>query len=118
MKTIIAGGRDIIDQEFVEDVIGQCPWDITEVVSGGARGVDTCGEEWANNNDVPVTLFPVTPDEWKKFGASAGPRRNRKMAQYAEALILVWDGKSAGSGNMLEEAFAENLRLFVRKYPK
>jgi hypothetical protein len=44
------------------------------------------------------------PAKWDKYGKAAGPLRNREMAAYADALILVWDGKSRGSANMLAEA--------------
>lgn len=52
--------------------------------------------------------------DWKRDGKAAGPIRNRAMAEYADALILVWDGSSRGSGNMLGEARRHDLRVFER----
>jgi len=115
MKTIIAGSRDIIDYDFVKDVINSCPWEITEVVSGGATGVDTLGEKWAGEKGIAVRKFPA---EWDKWGRSAGPLRNTQMADYADALVLVWDGISQGSGHMLEIALKRGLTLHCRKYQK
>ncbi|MDA7597935.1 DUF2493 domain-containing protein [bacterium] len=54
MKTIIAGGRNITDTGIIESALGELPWQISEVVSGGAKGVDQMGEEWAERNGVPV----------------------------------------------------------------
>lgn len=98
MKTIIAGGRNINNAAFVEAAVKECGWKVTEVVSGGARGVDGLGEEWAAKNSVPIKVFPAN---WKKLGKRAGYMRNQEMAAYANALILVWDGASKGSGHML-----------------
>ena len=112
MKVIIAGSRDIDDYSLVEKAVAQSGFEITEVVSGGARGVDFLGEQWALNNHIRTTAFPA---QWAAYGRAAGPIRNEKMAQYAEALIAVWDGKSAGTRNMIENAEKRGLKVFVYK---
>jgi hypothetical protein len=112
VKTIIAGGRNIIDRQWVDLAVEQSQFEITEVVSGTARGADTLGEEWAARNNVPVKRFPA---EWDRLGKSAGYKRNQTMATYAEALILVWDGDSKGSGHMLAIAKALNLKVYELK---
>lgn len=68
-----------------------------EIVSGGASGIDSCGEEYANHWDLPITRFPA---DWNTHGKAAGPIRNKQMAEYADALLLIWDGESKGSANM------------------
>ena len=98
MKVIVAGGRFIIDMTLLEESVSKCGFDITEIVCGGAKGVDELGLIWGTRNDVPVKMFPA---DWDTHGLSAGPIRNRQMAEYADALILIWDGKSKGSKNML-----------------
>jgi hypothetical protein len=110
MKTIIAGSRDITDTNTLLLAIADSGWksEITEVVCGKARGVDTLGEQWAKSHGIPVKEFPA---DWETHGKSAGPKRNRQMAEYAEALILVWDGKSRGSANMLQEAKKRGLKI-------
>jgi len=109
MKTIIAGGREITNPKFLNAAISKCGWTITEVVSGTARGVDQMGEAWAANNNVPVKRFPA---DWDGLGKRAGYIRNQAMAGYAEALVLVWDGQSAGSGHMLAIAHALKLKIY------
>jgi hypothetical protein len=108
MKVIIAGGRKINDYSFLQKTIKTSGFDITEVVSGGAFGVDSMGERWASENGVPTKEFPA---QWGLYGPAAGPVRNRQMAEYAEALILIWDGESKGSANMLKEAKNKNLKI-------
>lgn len=112
MKVIIAGSRDINDYELVKQAIKESEFHITEVVSGNARGVDQCGEEWAFDFDIPIKMFK--PD-WDKFGKSAGIRRNEEMANYADALIAIWDGSSRGTNHMIEYATKKGIDVFVKK---
>jgi hypothetical protein len=109
VKVIIAGSRSINDFSIVEEAIRDSQFPITEVVSGGARGVDKLGEEWADKNMVPIKKFPA---QWGKYGKSAGPIRNREMAEYADALISIWDGNSRGTMSMVREAKRAGLRTF------
>lgn len=101
MKVVIAGSRGIEDYNLLIKLIKFTNLNITEVVSGGARGVDKLGEKYAKENNIPVKLFEAN---WGDFGKRAGVIRNREMARYAEALIYLWDGKSSGTKNMIEEA--------------
>lgn len=101
MKTIIAGSRTIKNVALICDAIEAAPFPITEVVCGGADGVDNIGNFWAQAEGILVKRF--WPD-WNKHGKAAGPIRNRAMAEYADALILVWDGQSRGSASMKREA--------------
>src|SRR5271154_2016118 len=98
MKTIIAGCRNYNNYDFIEKGIASCSIPITEVVCGMANGVDLLGYKWAENNGIPIVKFPA---DWDKYGKAAGPKRNKQMAEYAEALIAFWDYKSAGTGNMI-----------------
>lgn len=106
MKVIIAGSRTINDYKLVKNILNNSKLRFTEVVSGHAQGVDLLGERWADEKGIPVIEMPA---DWKKWGKSAGPKRNRQMAGYADALILIWDGKSRGSRNMLDEAIKKKL---------
>ncbi len=114
MKTIIAGSREIDSLSIVARAILASGIEITEVVSGRARGVDSLGEQWAKKNNIPVAEFPVTPADWKKHGKRAGYLRNRKMGEYADALIAIWDGQSRGTGHMID--IANELGLAVRAF--
>ena len=109
MKVIVAGSRTIHDYALVVNAIHASGYEIDELVSGGARGVDSMGETWAYAHNVPIKQFPA---EWDKYGKSAGFRRNEVMAKYADALILVWDGQSHGSAHMLKTARAQCLIVF------
>ena len=100
MKLIIAGGRNITDleSESIQAFINFLEIEgITEIVSGGAKGVDKAGEIYAHVHNIPCQVFPA---EWNKYGKAAGPIRNSVMANYGDALLIIWDGKSRGSADM------------------
>ena len=83
MKVIIAGGREITDVQEVAHALGSVAMlsvqEVTEIVSGTARGVDRLGEEIAKMHKIPVKRFPA---DWNKHGKSAGHKRNLEMAKY------------------------------------
>jgi len=102
MKVIIAGSREFtcdLMTHIVDHAVRKSKFDINEVVSGTAKGVDTAGETWAFFKNIKITKFPA---DWKKHGKAAGPIRNGLMAEYADALIAIWDGQSSGTKHMIE----------------
>lgn len=107
-KLIVAGTRSFNDYELLRSILStlfmkrRC-WTIDwneEIVSGGAPGADTLAVRYATEADIPFKVFPA---DWKKYGRSAGPRRNRQMAEYADAAIVFWDGESRGTQNMIQQ---------------
>ena len=119
MKVIIAGSRHLNPFKFfassrrdeatyklfqiiskhlahLESELGRS---VTEIVSGKAQGIDTVGEAWAISNGIKVSEFPA---EWD-LGKHAALLRNAEMAEYADAALVIWDGKSKGSADMLKQ---------------
>lgn len=112
MKVIIAGSRNINAYQDVKDAWLTSSFDITEVVSGGARGVDRLGERLAVELGVPFKQF--IPDWTGPLKKGAGFARNKEMADYADALIAVWDGESNGTQNMINQMRKLNKPVYVR----
>lgn len=111
MKTIIAGSRNYDSyNDFLLSMCGVEDLDVTEVVSGGCRGVDKLGERWARVEGLPVKTFPA---DWEKHGKAAGPIRNKQMAEYANALIAFWDSKSRGTKSMIDLAKKNGLKVII-----
>lgn len=111
-RVIIAGPRDYFNKEKVYTAIKEAGFFITEVVSGGAEGVDRLGEEWSKEHNVRIKHFKA---DWSKYGKSAGPVRNAQMAEYADALIAVVPYFSKGTANMIKQATQMGLETFVYK---
>ena len=125
MICIIAGSRAIKNYSLVKRVIKESRFQITEIVSGTAKGVDRLGERWARENCVKLIQFEA---EWnniyhpdavvrvdkfgRKYDASAGHRRNEKMANYADALIVIIKDNSKGSMDMLQIAQKKGLKIY------
>lgn len=120
MKTIIAGSRTLVMQNVI-DGINECPWTITEIISGCAKGVDSYAIELAEICNIPVKLFPAAwkSQEWKSYDPKrgydpkAGFRRNELMAQNAEALLAIWDGKSSGTKHMISMSEKYGLKIHI-----
>lgn len=114
MKIIVAGSRDITKYVVVESAIQESGWidKKAEIVSGVARGVDQLAVRFARENNLALHQFPA---DWDKYGRSAGMIRNREMAEFADALIAVWDGKSRGTKNMIDIATLKGLKVFVKR---
>ena len=110
MKVIVAGSRSIIALDLIKTAIKDSGFKLTELVCGCSYGVDRAAERWALDEGIPVKKFPA---DWAKYGRAAGPIRNKEMAKYADALVLVWDGVSPGSKNMLGAAQDAGLKTYV-----
>lgn len=123
MKVIIAGSRSITNYLLVRQAMRNAHAEgmrftelgIDEIVSGGAAGVDTLGEKWATKNGIPIKRF--IPD-WDRFGKSAGYRRNCEMAEYSQALVALWDGRSKGTKHMISLAESKQMLVYVFRTDK
>lgn len=112
MKVIIAGSRDLtVIGGLIQDALEDAGWEPTEVVSGGARGIDRCGETYAWALGLKCRKFPA---EWDRFGRAAGHRRNAEMTAYADALLAIWDGNSRGTQNMIDQMIKLGKPVHVR----
>lgn len=98
MKLIIAGCRDFyVTNEQIQSYINQFKLQPSVIISGGARGIDSCGDSYAQHRGLSLHHYPAN---WNEEGKAAGPIRNNRMAKDGDALLLIWDGKSIGSANM------------------
>lgn len=122
MKCIIAGSRTITDYRLVVKafILSGFAAQVTEIVSGHAARtqvngawmdtIDRLGERLAVEFRLGLTVMPA---EWDKFGRGAGPIRNVAMAEYADALVAIWDGKSNGTAHMIRTATEMDRKVYV-----
>lgn len=117
MKVIIAGGRDFANLELMtkkmDFFLSKATHMNIEIVSGKARGADALGEEYAKLRNYPIAEFPA---DWDKYNKGSGFRRNTEMAEYADALVAFWDGKSRGTMHMINVAKKKGLQVKVVEY--
>lgn len=114
MKVAIIGSRSINEYQWLLNAVEESGFRITEVVSGGAVGIDSLAERFAKESDLPFKLFP--PD-YEKHGKAAPHVRNSEIAKYCDAMIAVWDGNSAGSKSMMSKVTSLAKPVFVYTGP-
>jgi len=117
MKVAIVGSRSISDQMFVETLFNCFVYIFgkpTKIISGGARGIDSFGAEFAGTNKIELQVF--RPD-WSKYGKKAGFIRNEDIIKNCDICLAIWDGYSMGTKHDLElcEQYKKDLVLFNYK---
>jgi hypothetical protein len=117
---IIAGSRtfngfDLLKREADKVIADHHGKDLGEVtiISGGARGADKLGEQYANMNLLDLEIYPA---KWDKYGRSAGYRRNEQMAKVATHLLAFWNGHSRGTKHMIDLAHKHGLHVHTVIY--
>ena len=123
----IAGSRDLYDYSLIEKAMQMYNIqfdDIKEIISGGAKGVDSNAEKFAKFHKIKFKEYPA---DWKnikvkdalirqnKFGqynAKAGLVRNETMAEKADKLLAITNG-STGTEHMIECMKKLNKEIFV-----
>lgn len=92
MKVAVIGSRNLLIG--IKDMSMYIPPGTTEIVSGGARGIDSCAKEYAISHGITITEFLP---EYNKYKKGAPLKRNIKIVQYADEVLAFWDGKSKGT---------------------
>lgn len=118
-KVIIAGGRDFKDYNLLKEKLDLILQNLEEVEivsgkqvteeNGEKYGADYLGEQYALSRDLPIKDFPA---DWDKYGKSAGPKRNKQMAEYATHLV-AFDTGGRGTANMIQEATKQKLKIRI-----
>ena len=95
MKLAIIGSRKL----HVADLSEYIPEGVDEIVSGGAKGIDSDAEDYALANNIKMTV--ILP-EYDKYGRGAPIVRNRQIVDYADSVISFWDGSSKGTKSVID----------------
>ena len=119
-RLVVAGCRTFTDYSKLSDELDRYLQNkITRfnviIISGNADGADKLAERYATEHNLSLERYPAL---WKKYGKSAGPIRNRQMAEVADAVIVFWDGESKGTKNMIESAKQANISCKVVRIEK
>ena len=109
MKVAVIGSRGL----KVNNLEKYLPKETTEIVSGGARGIDTCAREYAVKNNIKLTEFLP---EYERYGRSAPLKRNLLIIDYADYVLAFWDGKSHGTKYVIDNCKKKNkpVRILVK----
>ncbi len=104
MRIAIVGSRDL--KGFtLERMLPHIPPEATELVSGGAHGIDQMAEQAAQVLGLPIRVF--RPD-YKANGRLAPLLRNRQIVAYADQVYAFWDNRSRGTAYTLKLCIEQN----------
>lgn len=110
MRIAIVGSRNL----NIINLEQYLPNDVTEIISGGAKGVDTSARKFATENNIKLT--EILP-EYEKYGRSAPIKRNDLIVNAADIVFAFWDGNSRGTKYVIEYCKKTNkpIRIFKLK---
>lgn len=113
LNLAIVGSRSMVDYNFFSLMLMELIPSAKRanlIISGGAKGADSCGYKFARENNLKIKIF--TPD-WNLYGKKAGMMRNTDIISNSNMVIVFWDGKSAGTKDSIEKAKRTNKKLIV-----
>ena len=111
MKLLIVGSRSIKDF----DLSPYIPDGVDEIISGGAGGIDSIAEKYADDHKISKHI--IRP-QYKRFGKAAPILRNKEMVLLADEVLVIWDGRSKGSLSTVKYAKEMNKNVNVITYEK
>ena len=106
MRLAIIGSRNLKVENFCQYL----PKDVTEIVSGGAKGIDLCAKQYALSNHIKLTEFLP---EYSKYRKNAPLMRNKQIIEYADEVIAFWDGSSKGTKFVIDMCKKTNKRIRI-----
>jgi len=102
MKVLVCGGRDYPSPAHVWRALDDlhAKMHITEIMQGGAKGVDQFAREWAATK--PEIVRYVCKADWS-LGRKAGPMRNQRMLEWKPDVVVAFPG-GRGTADMVARA--------------
>jgi hypothetical protein len=115
MKLAVVGSRGFNDYDLLKSKLNDIHLrkPITCIVSGGAKGADSLGEKWANENNIETLIFIP---EWDKYGKRAGFLRNEDIIKNSDAVVAIWDEVSKGTQHSISLAKKYNKPCLIVKF--
>lgn len=106
MKVAVIGSRGLL----VDDLEKYLPDDTTEIISGGAKGVDAAAREYALRHGMKLTEYLP---EYSRYGRSAPLKRNITIIENADLVLAFWDGASRGTKFVIDSCEKRNIPIKV-----
>ncbi len=106
MRVAVIGSRNL----SIENLGDYLPEEVSEIVSGGARGVDISARKYAQTHGIKLTEF--LPD-YEKYGRSAPLKRNIKIIENSDLTLAFWDGKSRGTKFVIDNCKKRGVPVIV-----
>ncbi|MBO5048142.1 MAG: hypothetical protein J6D19_07030 [Clostridia bacterium] len=106
MKLLIVGSRSI--ENF--DLTNYIPPETDLIISGGAKGIDEIAENFADQHKISkLIIYP----RYDIYGKAAPLKRNEKMVDLADQILIIWDGISHGTKHTVSYAKKKNKNIVL-----
>ena len=114
-RLAVVGSRGFEDFDLFVKIIDRLRLtkEIDAIISGGAKGVDSMAEHYADVNGIPTEIFLA---DWDKYGKGAGYIRNKTIWDNSDIGIAIWDGVSKGTKHSFDLARKQNKKLYIFNY--
>ena len=106
MKIAVIGSRSIT----VSNLGDYLPQDTTELMAGGAKGVDTCVKQYARENGIPFVEYLPDCGEYLRGVPFDG---NFSIVNDADIVIVFWDGKSKGTKALINYCEKQHKPVYI-----
>lgn len=106
MRVAVIGSRGLL----VEDLGKYLPDATTEIISGGAKGVDASAREYALRHGLKLTEYLP---EYSRYGRAAPLKRNITIIENADLVLAFWDGMSRGTKFVIDSCKKRNIPIKV-----
>lgn len=106
---LFCGSRDWSDRQGIRAEVEALPAD-SIVMEGGARGADRIAREEAQALGINVATVPAL---WRRFGRSAGPRRNEAMLRLRPDIVHAYPLGGPGTAHMISAAERAGVEVVI-----
>lgn len=106
MRVAVIGSRNLT----IFNLGDYLPPDTTEIISGGAKGIDTCARNYAKANDIKLTEFLP---EYSKYGRKAPLNRNITIIESSDLVLAFWDGVSKGTKFVINYSKSHGIPIHI-----
>ena len=117
VKLAIVGSRTFNDYATFNYVMNKIcrenDYHVKLVISGGAAGADSYGEQFARLRNIPVKI--LRPD-WNREGKKAGFLRNVDIIKACSVCVAFWDGKSHGTKHDIQLCIEQQKDCWVYNF--
>lgn len=103
LKVAVVGSRQA-DEQAIRLILRYLPGNASEIVSGGAQGIDSLASALAALLGLPMRTF--LPD-YERYGKKAPLIRNTEIVRYADLVLAFWDGSSHGTQHIVAECIKQ-----------
>lgn len=108
MRVLVCGGRYYNDYTRLSNTLRD--YDIDVLIHGAASGADSLADFYGKNDNLIIQRYPA---DWKKYGRSAGYKRNAQMLEEGKPDLVIAFPGGKGTAMMIDIARKAGVEVVV-----